>query len=76
MCSAFLRSISSVVAACVTILVFCHVVNSRAAEQVQFIIQTLPERDQEVLTCRFLVNHSIRETAARMGLTETNIKVV
>jgi RNA polymerase sigma-70 factor (ECF subfamily) len=51
-------------------------VNSTAAERVQAILQSLPERDQEVLTCRFLLNLSIRETAARMGLTETNIKVI
>jgi hypothetical protein len=47
-----------------------------AAERVRAILQALPERDQEVLTCRFLLNLSIRETAARMGQTETNIKVM
>jgi RNA polymerase sigma factor (sigma-70 family) len=51
-------------------------VNSMAAERVRAILQALPERDQEVLTCRFLLNLSIRETAATMGLTETNIKVM
>ena len=51
-------------------------VNSTAAERVRVILQALPERDREVLTCRFLLNLSIRETAARMGLTETNIKVM
>jgi RNA polymerase sigma-70 factor (ECF subfamily) len=50
--------------------------SSRGAERVQDILQALPERDQEVLTCRFLLNLSIRETADRMGLTETNIKVM
>ncbi len=50
--------------------------SSRASEQVQIILQALPERDREVLTCRFLLNLTIRETAARMGLTETNIKVM
>jgi RNA polymerase sigma-70 factor, ECF subfamily len=50
--------------------------SSRAAERVQIILQALPECDREVLTCRFLLNLSIRETAARMGLTETNIKVM
>ena len=53
-----------------------QVKNSRAAEQVQSILQALSERDREVLTCRFLLNLTIRETAARMGLTETNIKVM
>ena len=50
--------------------------SSRATEWVQIILQALPERYQEVLTCRFLLNLTIRETAARMGLTETNIKVM
>ncbi len=50
--------------------------NSTATERVRAILQALPERDREVLTCRFLLNLSIRETAARMGLTETNIKVI
>jgi RNA polymerase sigma factor (sigma-70 family) len=47
-----------------------------AEEIVQNILQALPERDREVLTARFLLNLSIRETAIRMGLTETNIKVL
>jgi len=46
------------------------------AELVQDILQALPERDREVLTSRFLLNLSIRETAVRMGLTETNTKVL
>jgi RNA polymerase sigma factor (sigma-70 family) len=50
--------------------------SSRAAEQVHDILQALPERDREVLTCRFLLNLSLRETADRMGLTENNIKVM
>ena len=49
---------------------------SSAAELVQEILQALPERDQEVLTSRFLLNLSVRETAIRMGLTETNTKVL
>lgn len=49
---------------------------SGAAELVQDILQALPERDREVLTSRFLLNLSVRETAAKMGLTETNIKVL
>src|SRR5438874_10206689 len=48
---------------------------SSAAELVQEILQALPERDQEVLTSRFLLNLSVRETAIRMGLTEANTKV-
>jgi RNA polymerase sigma-70 factor, ECF subfamily len=50
-------------------------VSSRAADCVDDILQALPERDREVLTCRFLLNLSVRETAVRMGLTETNVKV-
>jgi RNA polymerase sigma-70 factor, ECF subfamily len=49
---------------------------SSAAELVQDILQALPERDREVLTSRFLLNLSVRETAVRMGLTESNTKVL
>ena len=49
---------------------------SSTAELVQDILQALPERDREVLTSRFLLNLSVRETAVRMGLTETYIKVL
>ena len=51
-------------------------VKSSAAELVQEILQALPERDQEVLTSRFLLHLSVRETAIRMGLTEANTKVL
>ena len=51
-------------------------VNNSATELVQDILQALPERDREVLTSRFLLNLSVRETAVRMGLTETYIKVL
>ena len=51
-------------------------VKSSTAELVQDILQALPERDREVLTSRFLLNLSVRETAVRMGLTEANTKVV
>jgi RNA polymerase sigma-70 factor (ECF subfamily) len=50
--------------------------NDSAAEQLQHILQQLPERDREVLTCRFLLHFSIRETALIMGLTETNVKTI
>ena len=49
---------------------------SRGVDRVQNILQALPERYREVLTCRFLLNLSVQETAVRMGLTETNVKVV
>jgi len=51
-------------------------VKSGTAELVQDILQALPEREREILTSRFLLNLSIRETAVRMGLTEANTKVL
>jgi RNA polymerase sigma-70 factor (ECF subfamily) len=51
-------------------------VESRAAERVEDILQALPERDREVLTCRFLLHLSVRQTALSMGVTETNVKVM
>jgi RNA polymerase sigma-70 factor (ECF subfamily) len=50
--------------------------SNRPAERVQRILQALPEHYREVLTCRFLLNLSIKDTAARMGLTEANVKVL
>ena len=50
--------------------------NARAAERVNELLQALPERYREVLRCRFLFNLSIRETAATMGITEANAKVL
>jgi RNA polymerase sigma-70 factor (ECF subfamily) len=49
---------------------------NRAAERVEDILQALPERDREVLTCRFLLHLSVRQTALSMGVTETNVKVM
>jgi RNA polymerase sigma-70 factor, ECF subfamily len=50
--------------------------NDTAAERVQLLLQALPARFREVLTCRFLLNLSIRDTALRMGLTVANVKVM
>jgi RNA polymerase sigma-70 factor (ECF subfamily) len=50
--------------------------SGRSANHAQRLLQALPERDREVLTCRFLLSLSIRETALRMGVTETNAKVL
>ena len=50
--------------------------NERAAERVYTLLQALPERYREVLSCRFLLNLSIRETAAMMGISEANVKVL
>jgi RNA polymerase sigma-70 factor, ECF subfamily len=51
-------------------------VSSRPTEQVQRILQALPETYRESLTCRFLPNLSIKETAVWMGLSEGNVKVL
>jgi RNA polymerase sigma-70 factor (ECF subfamily) len=51
-------------------------VNDRAEERVQSILKNLPEHYREVLTCRFLLNLSVRETAVKMCLTESNVKVM
>ena len=50
--------------------------SSSAAERVQGILQDMPGRFREVLTCRFLLNLSIRETAERMGVSEANVKTL
>src|SRR5205085_6000259 len=49
---------------------------SGPSDRVQRLLQALPEHYREVLTCRFLLNLSIKETALRMGLTEANVKVL
>jgi RNA polymerase sigma-70 factor, ECF subfamily len=51
-------------------------VSTTLSERVQRLLRALPERDREVLTCRFLYNLSLKETALRMGLTEANVKVL
>ena len=40
------------------------------------ILAQLPARYREVLTYRFLLNYSLKETAAQMQLTEANVKVL
>jgi len=50
--------------------------DGRPAERVQQFLQALPEHYRAVLTCRFLLGLSIRETAGRMGLTEGNVKAL
>ena len=47
-----------------------------AADRVQRILQALPERYREVLTCRFLLHLSVKDTALRMGVTVANVKVL
>jgi len=51
-------------------------ISSGAAGRVRLLLQALPEQYREVLTCRFLLNLSIKTTALRMGLTVANVKVL
>jgi RNA polymerase sigma-70 factor (ECF subfamily) len=46
------------------------------SQHVQQLLRALPEHQREVLTCRFLLSLSIKETAQCLGLTETNVKVL
>jgi RNA polymerase sigma-70 factor, ECF subfamily len=46
------------------------------ARQVQQILSHLPARYREVLTYRFLLCCTIKETAERMSLSEANVKVL
>ena len=48
----------------------------RPEDRVRRLLQALPERYQEVLTCRFLLNLSIKDTAARMGMSVPGVKVL
>lgn len=45
-------------------------------DRVRRLLEQLPEHYRDVLTYRFLLNLSIKETAARMGLSEANVKVL
>jgi RNA polymerase sigma-70 factor, ECF subfamily len=45
-------------------------------DRVQHLLQALPARYQEVLTCRFLLNLSIKDTATRMGMSVSGVKVL
>jgi RNA polymerase sigma-70 factor (ECF subfamily) len=48
----------------------------RPEERVRLILDRLPPHYREVLTSRFLLNLSIKETAERMRLSEANVKVL
>src|SRR3989440_4938800 len=50
--------------------------SSEPPNRVQHLLQALPEQYREGLTCRFLLNLSIKTTALRMGLTVANVKVL
>lgn len=45
-------------------------------ERVRALLARLPARYRDVLTYRFLLSYTVRETAERMGLSETNVKVL
>ncbi|HEU5349013.1 MAG TPA: RNA polymerase sigma factor [Ktedonobacterales bacterium] len=45
-------------------------------ERVNRILERLPDHYRQVLSLRFLLNLSIKETALRMGLSEANVKVL
>lgn len=49
---------------------------SASTARVKQILARLPERYREVLTYRFLLNYSVAETAAQLGLSEANVKVL
>ena len=51
-------------------------VNDKPVERVQRLLQALPPHYREVLTCRFLLGLSVRETALKMGLTEGNVRAL
>jgi RNA polymerase sigma-70 factor, ECF subfamily len=46
------------------------------AEEVRQILAHLPKRSREVLTRRYLLNQSVKETAAAMRLSEPNVKAL
>ena len=51
-------------------------ISKRPIERVQRILQALPEQYREILTCRFLLHLSIKDTAMQTGLSEANVKVL
>ncbi len=51
-------------------------VNTTPTEKVHILLRLLPKHQREVLTCRFLLNLSIKETALKLNLSEANVKVL
>jgi len=45
-------------------------------DDIERLFAALPDHYREVLTCRFLLDLSIKDTACRMGVTEANAKVM
>jgi RNA polymerase sigma-70 factor, ECF subfamily len=52
------------------------IVSHELEDRVQCLLQDLPEHYRDVLTYRFLLNLSVKDTALRMGVTEANVKVL
>jgi len=51
-------------------------ISTLPALRIQRLLQALPGHYREVLTCRFLLNLSVRDTALRMGVTVANVKIL
>jgi RNA polymerase sigma-70 factor, ECF subfamily len=51
-------------------------ISESSVERVQHLLQALPERYRKVLTCRFLLKLSLRDTAVSMGVTVATIKTL
>ena len=51
-------------------------INDSATKRVHRILDALPEQYRRVLTCRFLLGLSIKETASKLNLTEVNVKTL
>jgi RNA polymerase sigma-70 factor (ECF subfamily) len=49
---------------------------NQTVSRAQRVLASLPERYRDVLTLRFLQNLSLKETAARLNLSEANVKVL
>ena len=50
--------------------------SATSADTLRQVLAQLPDHYQRVLTLRFLEGLSIKETAAEMGITENNVKVL
>lgn len=50
--------------------------NDKPATRVQHLLAALPAQYKEVLTCRFLLNLSVKETACKMAVSEANVRVL
>src|SRR5205085_6162807 len=50
--------------------------DSVSAATVEALMSRLPENHRKVLEFRFLKSYSLKETAAAMGITEANVKVL